>query len=202
MRYTAACRRRPRRARRSSRTPTELARDARDGGDDRRGGGRDARRARHRGMALRRRRGTVRDVAHRLVRRPRITWPRRTRVPPEDDVAGSNPADAGLENGDAVMRRTARARAALHAVAGTITGAAATTAASSAMLPACRVEVLVKIGATMSPTQRCAVLSCSCSRRSWPRSEIDETRERGGEGTRRSEKGEEVCSRRKNTEIL
>ena len=67
----------------------------------------------------------------------------------DDDVAGSNPADAGLENGDAVIRRTARARAALHAVAGTITGAAATTAASSAMLLACRVEVLVKIGATI-----------------------------------------------------
>ena len=67
----------------------------------------------------------------------------------DDDVAGSNPADAGLENGDAVMRRNARARAALRAVAGTITGAAATTAASSAMLLACRVEVLVKIGATI-----------------------------------------------------
>lgn len=42
-----------------------------------------------------------------------------------------------------------RTRAALRMMAPTLTGAAVTTAVSSAMLLACRVEVLVKIGATI-----------------------------------------------------
>ena len=45
--------------------------------------------------------------------------------------------------------RAERTRAALRTMAPTLTGAALTTAASSAMLLACRVEVLTKIGATV-----------------------------------------------------
>jgi predicted RND superfamily exporter protein len=61
---------------------------------------------------------------------------------------GGEPKRRGRERGKD-LSRAEKTSAALEHAAGTITGAALTTAASAATLLACRVEVLVKIGATI-----------------------------------------------------
>ena len=62
---------------------------------------------------------------------------------------GGEPKRRGRERKDQDLSRAEKTSAALEHAAGTITGAALTTAASAATLLACRVEVLVKIGATI-----------------------------------------------------
>ena len=96
------------------------------------------------------------------------------------------------------LSRAEKTSAALEHAAGTITGAARRRRPAATLL-ACRVEVLVKIGATIVVNTAAGTCSrSSCSRRSWPRSGTrgggrDEERRAGGgageptEETRRAE---------------